>query len=82
MSRRRRPAVLHGANEFLKRTEEFHHFVSRGCMALVRPGTPHYAALLRLSEELSAAYCAISGEREPHWMNDCTTTRLPRPWER
>jgi hypothetical protein len=79
-SRRRRPDTLPASAEFLRRTEEFHHFVS-GRSAHVRIGSPHYEALTRLTTELRAAYCAISGEETVPWSHDTGTMRQPRPWE-
>jgi len=58
--RRKKPKALVHSAEFLKKTEEYHHYVTRVTSDL-RIGEPHCRALLHLTDELRQAYCVIAG---------------------
>jgi len=59
MGHRKKPKTLGSADEFLRKTEEYHHYVTR-VMSRLRVSQPHYNALCDICDELEKAYCLIA----------------------
>lgn len=65
-SHRKKITQIHDSAEILTGITDLHRLACR-TMATVRIGTPHYEALSRMTDDLSTAYLAISGETEVPW---------------